>query len=184
MSALLHVLPPEEAMQAVVELRLPNRLATGVVALSGGRCALDERGPPGGDGSAADIRRWIAAAGRDRAPLFLDLWRADARHQGARTARRVAEVRRFQARVAAELKRQAPLAIAELALGGKEVMELLPGIPGKQIGEALRHCLEVVLEEPAANTEQRLSGTLRAWWAAQSSDPGSSSRARPGASIS
>ena len=171
MAALLHVLPPQEAMQAVVEIRLPNRLATGVVALSGGRCALDEQGPPGLEGSPAEIRRWISAAGRGRAPLFLELWKADARHQGARTAKRVAEVRRFRARVAAELRRGAPLTVAELALGGNDVMELLPGIPGRQVGEALRMLLDEVLDDPAANTKAQLSGRLRAWWDARPTDP-------------
>jgi tRNA nucleotidyltransferase (CCA-adding enzyme) len=167
MAALLHVLPPEVARQAVVELRLPNRLATGVVALSGGFCALDENGPPGGEGGAAGTRRWLSSVGRERAPLFLALWKADARHQGARTASRVAEVRRFQARAAAELRGGAPLSVAELALGGKDIMAVLPGISGREVGEALRLLLDEVLEAPSANTRSRLSGRLRAWWAAR-----------------
>lgn len=171
MSALLHVLPPEEAMQSVVELRLPNRLATGVVALSGGRCGLDERGPPGGDGGAAGTRRWIAAVGRDRAPLFLELWKADARHQGARSATRTEEVRRFRVRVAAELRRGSPVSVGELAVGGGDVMALLPGIPGRQVGEALRFLLDRVLDEPSSNTKAQLSGLLHAWWAARPNDP-------------
>ena len=177
MAALLHVLPPEEAMQAVVELRLPNRLATGVVALSGGRCGLDLQGPPGGKGSPAETRRWISVAGRERVPLFLELWRADARHQGARTGKRMAEVRRFRARVAAELRRQAPVSVAELSLGGTEVMEVLPGISGRQVGEALRHLLDGVLDDPSMNTKARLSERLRAWWSARSAESGSD---RPG----
>jgi tRNA nucleotidyltransferase (CCA-adding enzyme) len=167
MAALLHVLPPEEAMQAVVELRLPNRLATGVVALSGGCCALDEKGPPKGGAGAAGTRRWLSSVGRDRAPIFLELWRADARHQGARTPTRVAEVRRFQARVSAELSSGAPLSVAELALGGKDVLALLPGVSGREVGEALRILLEEVLETPSANTKARLTGRLRDWWKAR-----------------
>jgi tRNA nucleotidyltransferase (CCA-adding enzyme) len=167
MAALLHVLPPEEAMQAVVDLRLPNRLATGVVDLSGGSCALDEKGPPGAEGGAAGTRRWLSSVGRDRAPLFLDLWRADARHQGARSATRAAEVRRFRARVSAQLKSGAPLSIAELALGGRDVLELLPGVSGREVGEALRFLLEEVLETPSANTKAFLSASLRAWWEAR-----------------
>lgn len=174
MSALLHVLPPEEAMQSVVELRLPNRLATGVVALSGGRCGLDERGPPAADGGAAGARRWISAVGRERAPLFLELWRADARHQGPRSETRAAEVRRFRRRVTAELRRGAPVSVGDLALGGQDVIALLPGVPGRQVGEALRFLLDRVLDEPESNTKPRLSGMLRAWWAARPADvPGS-----------
>ncbi|HET8732609.1 MAG TPA: CCA tRNA nucleotidyltransferase, partial [Anaeromyxobacteraceae bacterium] len=162
MAALLHVLPPEEAMQAVVELRLPNRLATGVVALSGGRCGLDASGPPAGAG-AAGARRWIASVGREQAPLFLALWEADARHQGARSAARSAEVRRLSARVRRELAAGVPLSLGELALGGRDVMALLPGVEGKQVGEALRALLDEVLGEPSLNTKARLSERLRAW---------------------
>ncbi len=177
MAALLHVLPPEEAIRAVVELRLPNRVADGVLAVSGGRCGLDEQGPPGAKGRGAETRRWISATGRDRVPLLLELWTADARHQGARTATRMAEVRRFRARVAAELRRRPPLSVADLALGGREVMELLPGIPGKQVGEALRHLLDEVLEDPSSNTKTCLSGRLRAWWEARSIESEGAGRA-------
>ena len=65
MAALLHVLPPEEAMQAVVELRLPNRLATGVVALSGGSLRARREGAAGGNGGARGTRRWLVV-GRAR----------------------------------------------------------------------------------------------------------------------
>jgi tRNA nucleotidyltransferase (CCA-adding enzyme) len=171
MSALLHVLPPEEARQAVVELRLPNRLATGVVSLSGGRCGLDQGGPPAGQGGAAGTRRWLSAVGRDRAPLFLALWAADARHQGARSAARGAEVRRLASRVRRELRAGVPLAVSDLALGGKEILALATGIGGRRVGEALRLLLDHVLEDPTANTRSRLSGRLRSWWAEQPPEP-------------
>jgi hypothetical protein len=171
MSALLHVLPPEEALQSVVELRLPNRLATGVVALSGGRCGLDQGGPPGGaKGSGVETRRWLSAVGREQAPLFLELWKADARHQGARSASRSAEVSRFRARAAAELRAGVPLSVADLALGGKDVMALLPGVTGRQVGEALRLLLDEVLEAPERNGRAQLSERLRSWWAARPAD--------------
>ncbi|MEI6225167.1 MAG: tRNA cytidylyltransferase [Deltaproteobacteria bacterium] len=171
MSALLHVLPPEEALQSVVELRLPNRLATGVVALSGGRCGLDQGGPPGGKGTAVNTRRWLSAVGREQAPLFLELWKADARHQGARSASRSVEVSRFRARAAAELRAGVPLSVADLAVGGKDVLALLQGVAGRQVGEALRLLLDEVLENPERNTRAHLSERLRGWWAARPADP-------------
>ena len=171
MSALLHVLPAEEALQSVVELRMPNRLATGVVALSGGRCGLDQGGPPGGKGTAVDTRRWLSAVGREQAPLFLELWKADARHQGARSASRSVEVSRFRARAAAELRAGVPLVVADLALGGKDVLALLPGVTGRQVGEALRLLLDEVLEAPERNDRAQLSERLRGWWAARPADP-------------
>jgi tRNA nucleotidyltransferase (CCA-adding enzyme) len=168
LAALLHVLPPEEAMHSVVELRLPNRTATGVVALAGARRGLDEGPPPGMDGDGASVRRFLSAAGRENAPLLLDLWTADARHQGASTPRRVAEVRRLRGRVTAELGRNPPLAVPDLALGGQDVMDVLGTTGGKEVGQGLRHLLEVVLDDPAANTRPSLSAHLRDWWRARS----------------
>jgi len=167
LAALLHVLPPEEALQSVVELRLPNRIATAVVALSGARRGLDEGPLPGLDGGGAAIRRFLSAAGREHAPLILDLWTADARHQGPRSARRIAEVIRLRKGVSAELRRDPPLALSDLVLGGKDVMEVLGTPVGKEVGEGLRHLLEVVLDDPAANTRTTLSGHLRDWWRAR-----------------
>jgi tRNA nucleotidyltransferase (CCA-adding enzyme) len=167
LAALLHVLPPEEALQSVVELRLPNRIATAVVALSGARRGLDEGPPPGLHGGGAAVRRFLSAAGREHAPLMLELWAADARHQGPRSARRVAEVMRLRKGVAAELRRNPPLAVAELLLGGKDVMEILGNPAGKEVGEGLRHLLEVVLDDPEANTRPLLSARLRDWWRAR-----------------
>jgi len=163
LAALLHVLPPEEALQSVVELRLPNRIATAVVALSGARRGLDEGAPPGLHGGGAAVRRFLSTAGREHAPLMLDLWTADARHQGPRSARRVAEVMRLRKRVAAELRRNPPLAVSDLVLGGKDVMEILGSPVGKEVGEGLRHLLEMVLDDPEANTRTTLSGHLRDW---------------------
>jgi hypothetical protein len=167
LAALLHVLPPEEAIQSVVELRLPNRIAIAVAALSGARRGLDQGPPPGLHGGGAAVRRFLSAAGREQAPLMLELWTADARHQGPRSGRRVAEVMRLRKCVTAELRRNPPLAIAELSLGGKDVMETLGNPAGKEVGEGLRHLLEVVLDDPEANTRARLSGHLRDWWRAR-----------------
>jgi hypothetical protein len=55
-------------------------------------------------------------------------------------------------------------------------MALLPGATGRDVGEALRHLLGRVLDEPAANERARLSGFLRDWWRdrpAQADGPGS-----------
>jgi tRNA nucleotidyltransferase (CCA-adding enzyme) len=44
-------------------------------------------------------------------------------------------------------------------------MEILRGGPGPHVGEALRHLLDRVLEDPAANTPDALAAELRRWWA-------------------
>ncbi len=170
LSALLHVLPADEARQEVVNLRLPSRLAAGVAALSEGGCGLAGGAHVAGD-DAAGARRWMSAVGRERISPFLDLWEADARHQGVSSAERGQEVRRLRARVRGALRVEAPLAVSDLALGGDDVKALLPGVTGRQVGEALRMLLADVLEDPERNTKAHLSGLLRAWWAAVGCPP-------------
>jgi len=52
---------------------------------------------------------------------------------------------------------------AELALTGADVMAYLGVGPGPQVGAALRHLMERVLEDPAENTAARLRERLRVW---------------------
>jgi hypothetical protein len=61
----------------------------------------------------------------------------------------------------------------DLALDGGDVMALLGVPPGPQVGEALRHLSECVLEEPACNTREALAERLRAWAAARPAPAGS-----------
>jgi tRNA nucleotidyltransferase (CCA-adding enzyme) len=164
LAGLLHVLPPGEALQSVVEMRLPNRVATAVAALTGARHGPDDGTPPGLDGDGVEVRRFLSAIGREHLPLLLDLWTADARHQGPRSARRVAGVARLRSRVTAELRRNPPLSVSDLAIGGKDAMEILGSSGGKEVGEGLRYLLDAVLVDPAVNTRAGLSEHLRDWW--------------------
>jgi tRNA nucleotidyltransferase (CCA-adding enzyme) len=164
LAGLLHVLPAAEAQQSVVELRLPNRVGTAVAALAGARHGPDHGSPPGLEGDGVEVRRFLSETGREHLPLLLDLWTADARHQGPRSVRRMAEVASLRGRVAAELGRNPPLAVSELAIGGREAMEILGSTGGKEVGEGLRHLLEAALVDPAVNTRAGLSEHLRDWW--------------------
>jgi len=51
----------------------------------------------------------------------------------------------------------------DLALDGREVMQLLGCGPGPQVGRALRHLTERVIEDPGANRPDRLREILAAW---------------------
>ena len=70
----------------------------------------------------------------------------------------------MRVRVSTELRRDPPLSISDLALRGKDVMDLLGTPGGRDVGDALRHLLEVVLDDPGANTRASLSGHLGDWW--------------------
>jgi len=165
-AALLHGLPPGRAAEAVVGLRLPNRLANGVAGLlAAGACLRTP--PPAFPSSPADVRRWLSLVGPGRAAAVLDLWAADAEHLGSASRRLGAAVRALRQRAGRELRARPPLAQGELAIGGRTVMRILGIGAGREVGEALRHLLDLVLEHPGRNDPERLESALRAWWAAR-----------------
>ena len=57
-----------------------------------------------------------------------------------------------------------------LAIDGQEIMRLLELSPGPQVGRALAHLTELVVEDPACNTPEKLHQLLAAW--ADTSDSG------------
>jgi tRNA nucleotidyltransferase (CCA-adding enzyme) len=76
----------------------------------------------------------------------------------ARVRARLADLRAALARTHAHA-----LARSELALSGQQAMECLGLAPGPEVGAALRHLLERVLEDPSENTPERLRARLLAW---------------------
>ena len=105
-------------------------------------------GSVGGAAHLADwtepaVRRLLADLGRGRIPAALDLWRAS----GATTLPDIA------ARIAS---RGDPLALGDLAITGKDLMETLGLAPGRALGQTLSALLEHVLDDPTANTKPQL----------------------------
>jgi tRNA nucleotidyltransferase (CCA-adding enzyme) len=110
---------------------------------------------------------------RQRAGSPEQLARALALREAECAAGGAADAAAARARLAALRERLArteaqAVARAELALSGAEVMQTLGIGPGPRVGAALRHLLEVVLEDPAENTPERLRERLHAWSAAGS----------------
>jgi hypothetical protein len=95
--------------------------------------------------------------GRARAPAVLALREADARavRPLARSRRERAALRAFRARLARLEQGRPPLSVAELALDGHAVVEILKVSSGPAVGEALRHLLG------------RVTSELRSWWASR-----------------
>jgi len=114
------------------------------------------------------VRRLLAQVGRGRVEGLLALRLADAQAlpEPAR-AGQVREARALARRSAAALRSRPPLTSSDLALDGQAVMALLGVGPGPEVGEALRHLLDQVLEAPRANTRRSLTSLLRAWRAAR-----------------
>ena len=170
-SALLHAVPPVDAMQALVGLRLPNRIVAEVGAMLRERgCVGSGRGYALPD-AATHVRRWLSRVGPGRAPLLLALWDADARHLGARSRAALPALRRFRSRALRVLRARPPLAAADLALDGRAVMDVVKVPPGRAVGLALRHLLDRVLDDPGMNTRPALEAELRAWWERSAAEP-------------
>ena len=172
-SALLHPLGAVEAERILVALRQPRRVSDAVAhLLVAHACRAKPGRAPSLPASRMEVRRWLSRVGPDRAESALSLADAEARAlpaARARPARReVAALRRM---LAETMKAPPPLSTQDLALDGHAVMEILGAGPGPHVGEALRHLLDRVIEDPSRNVEGVLRRELEAWWAARPRTP-------------
>jgi tRNA nucleotidyltransferase (CCA-adding enzyme) len=174
LAALLHQLEPLDAEQAIVALRLPNRLALEVLALLSERRCLAGRGAYAWPRAAVEVRRWLARLGVERAKPLLALWEADARRLPLAARRREqAALRRLRSAVTRSLAGRPPLTLGDLAIDGRRVMQITGASPGRAVGEALRHLLDRVLADPGRNEPALLEEEVRSWWSGRE-EPGPS----------
>jgi tRNA nucleotidyltransferase (CCA-adding enzyme) len=139
------------------------------------------------------LARWRIAGARQReierllALHPIDAWAAASdsgarrlrrRAASAETVRRLVALRRAEAAVrsdtgvqahldaleaALERTEGAPVAVADLALGGRDVVAILGTPPGPAVGRALHHLVDCVVADPACNTKDALRARLEAW---------------------
>jgi tRNA nucleotidyltransferase/poly(A) polymerase len=116
----------------------------------------------------ASVRRLLRRAGENELDALLALRRAElergeaaGRADAAASRERLRELEQAVARV----RRSGALALHrfDLAIRGDEVVRLLGGRPGPQVGRALRFLTECVIEDPACNTPDRLRARLAEW---------------------
>ena len=93
------------------------------------------------------MRRWLAVVGNGADDLA-ELSRL-----------RSGDVAPWLATVATIRGRRDPVTRGDLAVSGRDLEEL--GLSGKQIGETLAALLDRVLEDPSANTRERLLALAR-----------------------
>ena len=122
-----------------------------------------------GDGwTDAAVRRFVRDAG-DQYERLVDLTASDCTTRNKRKAAELAQrMVDFKGRVV-ELREQEELDAIRPDLDGKQVMEHLGMGPGRHIGQALDHLLEVRLEEGPLSEEEAFA-RLDAWWQSQSHD--------------
>jgi tRNA nucleotidyltransferase (CCA-adding enzyme) len=165
-AALLHPLGADAAGAILLDLRQPRRVADEAAALVRGHaCRLGARGPvlpP----SLPEVRRWLSRSGPARAEALLALAEAEAGASAPRSVRAARlEVKELQERLSQIQRDAPPLTAQDLALDGRAAMEALGTGPGPHVGEALRHLLDRVLDDPSLNQRATLEAELRRWWA-------------------
>jgi tRNA nucleotidyltransferase (CCA-adding enzyme) len=112
--------------------------------------------------AGAAIRRWVRRVGAENVAPLLQLGRADIAGKGQATIAMRADVLDELERRIAEMEIKAPIVTntAALAINGADVMAALDIPAGKRVGDALRHLLELVTEDPELNTRERLLQSL------------------------
>ncbi|MBC5805199.1 MAG: HD domain-containing protein [Candidatus Eremiobacteraeota bacterium] len=111
----------------------------------------------------AAVRRFIVRVGAQHIDHLFTLRRADITASGLQE-RSPAELDRFAARVKLQLSGPQVFNVTNLAIDGNAVIELMKGLElassdfrgDERVGAVLRHCLELVIEEPAANNSESL----------------------------
>ena len=117
------------------------------------------------ENSDAAIRRFMRKVGLAAIDDILDVREADRLGSGARkTSWRLEEMKE---RMIEQLHQ--PLDVTDLALNGNDLMTELSLAPGPVIGKLLQGLFEIVLEQPEANTREKLLELARAELATQTS---------------
>lgn len=111
--------------------------------------------------SDAAIRRLIVRTGPDLIPDLLDLARAD-RSTHTQAEDLVREIDRLEHRIHDQLENKVPLALSDLAIGGREVMTVLDLKPGPAVGRILQAARAWVLDDPKNNRRDRLLAWIKA----------------------
>lgn len=116
----------------------------------------------------AAIRRFIRRVGQGHVEDLFALRHADVAATGL-PPRAVVENQTFEDRVRKELSGDHPLSVTDLAIDGDDVIGIMRelGVVGPdyrgdhRVGDALRQCLELVLDEPSRNQKEALRAFVR-----------------------
>jgi tRNA nucleotidyltransferase (CCA-adding enzyme) len=104
----------------------------------------------------AAVRKWLRRVTPERADDLYALGRADARGKGRPAEDDVGNIDQLKERVAKVIAEGAALTARDLAIDGNDVMRELGVAPGPVVGRIMRALIELVTEDPAANTRERL----------------------------
>lgn len=104
------------------------------------------------------VRRAIRRVGLECYPVLFDLKKADILAQSTyRREEKLEALERYRQLYEEIMARQDCLSLKDLAVNGRDLMEL--GVPaGSRLGEILSELLELVVEDPEKNTKEYLTG--------------------------
>lgn len=108
--------------------------------------------------SDATLRRWLRRVGIDHVAALFDVRIADSLGNGRRGYPKYLD--EMAVRIDALLERSRALDVRDLAVDGRDVMEVLALAPGPGVGEALEQLLGEVLEHPERNERAVLLARL------------------------
>ncbi|WP_193106372.1 CCA tRNA nucleotidyltransferase [Brachybacterium sp. FME24] len=112
------------------------------------------------------VRRYVADAG-DLLQHLHRLTRADVTTRNRRKARHLARAYdELEARID-HLAEQEEIGRIRPDLDGNQIMEILQVAPGREVGDAYKHLLELRMEHGPLG-EERATAELRSWWEARS----------------
>jgi tRNA nucleotidyltransferase (CCA-adding enzyme) len=119
-------------------------------------------------GRDASVRRLLKRVGEGEIGALLALRRAELGVGEAAASPDAAAARERLGRLeqaVARVRRQGSLALRrqQLAIDGREVMQLLGRGPGPSVGRALAFLTDCVIEDPDLNTRERLRALLAGW---------------------
>jgi tRNA nucleotidyltransferase/poly(A) polymerase len=121
----------------------------------------------------AAVRRFVRRVGVGAVEPLFALRAADVEASGL-PPRDPAQAQRFATRVLEAIAARTPFGIADLAIDGGDIIAIMrelkivaPDFSGdRRVGDALNHCLEQVLDDPALNDRETLRALVRAFFAA------------------
>ena len=108
------------------------------------------------DWTDAAVRRWLRRVTPELAPDLYQLGFADARGKGRDASADILAIEQLEARASALLAAGAALSAKDLAVNGRDLMTELALPPGRRIGVVLERLVELVTDDPAANTRDAL----------------------------
>jgi poly(A) polymerase/tRNA nucleotidyltransferase (CCA-adding enzyme) len=107
----------------------------------------------------ATVRRFMRTVGDHNLEDLFALREADCRSRNLYVE--IDNLRALEARVAEQRAARHTLAVEDLAVDGRDVMEVTGLAPGRAVGEILERLLERVLDDPSMNDRDRLRKAMR-----------------------